>query len=105
MTEINMNYFGAFIVLLIGGLLSYIIHSTSKCPECGPSDYAYPTLEADIESGLAFHVCPACGFKESKGTVDRKGRGTWENGSRGYIDRHGKYRDLVSHQDHGGFLP
>ena len=35
MAEINMNYFGAFIVLLIGGLLSYIFHSTSKCPECG----------------------------------------------------------------------
>ena len=40
MAEINMNYFGALLVLLIRGLLSYIYHSTSKCPECGSSEYA-----------------------------------------------------------------
>ena len=61
-----MNYFGAFIVLLIGDLLSYIFHSTSKCPECGSSDFAYPTLEADIESGLAFHVVQFVGLRNPK---------------------------------------
>ena len=84
-------------VLLLLGFFSYAFLVSNKCPDCGSLKFPFlPDKEASIESGLAFHVCRSCGHKEIKGEVDPAGKVVWDDGSKGYVDRQGKYGDLPS---------